>query len=290
LKKAEPCAAPAQGLTRFRVELEKKRLPIAEGDPSTPLEKWTGRSQDERRKVGKHVVWTLPHGFTLRDLDFHYYLPVLLTGLAETAEPYTFLAEMAVRDLISFGGKHCRLLTVVDKCVLPLKACIASSNPAVVQRGLKTLQHLMICDLEYSGDAQVTVGLSMRRHFRLLLPVLSVTRNVMTSKNTPQTLEAAAQVVNTLEVLEQHGGIGVTREIKLNFPDYVSSLAPSEIASQEKELALQRAQQELAGGGPPYNKTIDAGSEAFATKALETQERPVPSHMVGESPEPGAAP
>ncbi len=44
-------------------------------------------------------------------LDYHHYLPLFFEGLRETREPYQFLADRGLDDLLSHGEK--RILPVL---------------------------------------------------------------------------------------------------------------------------------------------------------------------------------
>jgi hypothetical protein len=37
-------------------------------------------------------------------LDFHHYLPIFFDGLREVEEPYSFVAELAVLDMLEAGS------------------------------------------------------------------------------------------------------------------------------------------------------------------------------------------
>jgi hypothetical protein len=36
-------------------------------------------------------------------LDYHHYLPIFFHGLRETQEPYQFLADLGLDDLLTYG-------------------------------------------------------------------------------------------------------------------------------------------------------------------------------------------
>jgi hypothetical protein len=58
----------------------------------------------------------------IEKLDYHFYLPLFFTGLVETDEPYSFLAQQAIRDMITKGGN--KVASVVPQLILPIKRMI----------------------------------------------------------------------------------------------------------------------------------------------------------------------
>lgn len=55
----------------------------------------------------------------IEKLDFHHYLPLFFSGLIETEEPYAFIAQQGLQDLLQKGGN--RILPVVPQLILPIK-------------------------------------------------------------------------------------------------------------------------------------------------------------------------
>ena len=53
-------------------------------------------------QLKKHVVWTLPLGFNLGNLDLEHYIPILIAGLAVTEDPYDYIAEQVFHPLCTF--------------------------------------------------------------------------------------------------------------------------------------------------------------------------------------------
>jgi hypothetical protein len=55
----------------------------------------------------------------IEKLDYHHYLPLFFSGLIETEEPYAFIAQQGLHDLLQKGGN--RILPVVPQLILPIK-------------------------------------------------------------------------------------------------------------------------------------------------------------------------
>jgi hypothetical protein len=56
----------------------------------------------------------------IEKLDYHHYLPIFLSGLSETDEPYAFLARQGVHDLLDKGGS--KILPVIPQLIIPIKS------------------------------------------------------------------------------------------------------------------------------------------------------------------------
>jgi hypothetical protein len=62
-------------------------------------------------------------------LDFHHYLPIFFDGLRENEEPYRFLAEEGVYDMLHHGG-GAKILPVIPQLIIPLKSVCCAVNVA----------------------------------------------------------------------------------------------------------------------------------------------------------------
>ena len=87
-------------------------------------------------------------------------------GLRETREPYVFLAEAGVMDLLERGAVGDKILPVVPQLILPLKAGLNTRNRAIICRILKVLQKLV-----KSGPL---VGEALVPYYRQILPVFNL--------------------------------------------------------------------------------------------------------------------
>lgn len=56
----------------------------------------------------------------IEDLDFHHYLPMFFDGLTETEQPYKFLVEQGISDMLERGGP--KILPVVPQLIIPIKS------------------------------------------------------------------------------------------------------------------------------------------------------------------------
>jgi len=206
--------------TVFRREFDKQALPIKLGDPLKPMFELTQKPEDMKRRAGRHVVWVLPKGFNVTHLDIDYYLPIFLSGLVEIEEPYGSLAEQTCRDVIRIGGAEGRLFTAMDKCIAPIKAALRHKSPVVVQRGLCVLEQLMTCDMAPKQDDRLSLAEFFVSFLPLILPILSITRNLMGASSEADRMETAEKIVETLSlIVRESGREEARRQIKQQFPD-----------------------------------------------------------------------
>ena len=92
--------------TEFRRFYERGDLPV----------------QVDHGGVSNRVAWKVD----VQKLDFHHYLPIFFDGLREVEQPYAFLAEQGVYDMMSSGWQK------VLPCEEIKKAKAPSSNRVVV--------------------------------------------------------------------------------------------------------------------------------------------------------------
>ena len=57
----------------------------------------------------------------LQVLDYYHYLPIFFHGIREPHDPYKFLADKGLDDLLSAGGA--KILPVLPQLIIPIK-CI----------------------------------------------------------------------------------------------------------------------------------------------------------------------
>ncbi|XP_053988980.1 parkin coregulated gene protein homolog [Hylaeus volcanicus] len=165
---------------------------------------------------GTKLSWKV----NIEDLDFHHYLPLFFDGLTETEQPYKFLVEQGISDMLEHGGP--KILPVVPQLIIPIKKALNTKMPEIICATMKALQKLV-----RSGDC---VGEALVPYFRQILPVL----NLLKDKNvnlgegidySQQRGENAADMIQeTLEMLEIYGGEDAFINIKYMIPTYESCM------------------------------------------------------------------
>jgi hypothetical protein len=103
-------------------------------------------------------------------LDFHHYLPIFFDGLREVENPYDFIAEQGVYDMLQVGAH--KVLPVIPQLIIPVKTALNTRNKAVIVKILKVLQALVTCDTGPDGPA--LLGQALVPYYRQILPVLNV--------------------------------------------------------------------------------------------------------------------
>lgn len=53
-------------------------------------------------------------------LDFHHYLPIFFDGLREVEEPYAFLSEQGIKDMLINASS--KVLPVIPQLIIPIKS------------------------------------------------------------------------------------------------------------------------------------------------------------------------
>ncbi|KAE9005931.1 hypothetical protein PR002_g16623 [Phytophthora rubi] len=153
-------------------------------------------------------------------LDFSHYLPVFMEGLRELEEPYHFLALNGTLDMLEKGGS--RVLPCLSLLIPPMKANLMTRNQTVLCLQMKVLQRLVLC-CPYTGEALVP-------YYRQLLSIFSlfITKRV----NCGDSIDYAQRrqenvgdlILDTLNVLEKHGGPDAFVNMKYMIPTYESCM------------------------------------------------------------------
>ena len=113
---------------KARSEEESKRGPPAaaaykkrSNPPNTELRRFYERGDlpisIDHRGVKNKIQWKVE----VTKLDYHHYLPIFFDGLRENEEPYRFLAEQGVYDMLEHGGST-KILPVIPQLIIPLKS------------------------------------------------------------------------------------------------------------------------------------------------------------------------
>ncbi|KAG7378194.1 hypothetical protein PHYPSEUDO_010416 [Phytophthora pseudosyringae] len=153
-------------------------------------------------------------------LDFPHYLPVFMEGLRELEEPYHFLALNGTLDMLEKGGS--RVLPCLPQLIPPMKANLMTRNQTVLCLQMKVLQRLVLC-CPYTGEALVP-------YYRQLLSMfnLFITKRV----NCGDSIDYAQRrqenvgdlILETLNILEKHGGPDAFVNMKYMIPTYESCM------------------------------------------------------------------
>lgn len=163
----------------------------------------------------RKVQWKID----VAQLDYHHYLPLFLDGLRELEEPHKFLAFEGTMNLLARGGN--KILPCVPQCIMPLKTALATRDPRILCLVMQVIQTLV-----QSADL---VGEALVPYYRQLLPVFNLF--IANRINIGDRIDYAQRkkenlgdlIMETLELLEKHGGEDAFINIKYMIPTYESS-------------------------------------------------------------------
>jgi len=164
--------------------------------------------------ANRKIVWNVAPEL----LDYHHYLPLFFEGLREVKDPYMFLADKSIDEMLEKGPE--KVLAVLPQLIMPMKAAFNTKRPSVIVRTLRKLQLLVRC----SND----VGEALVAYYRQLLPVLNMFKNKRLNIGDQidygqQKQENLADLISeTLELLERTGGEDAFINIKYMVPTYES--------------------------------------------------------------------
>eukprot|EP00602_Paraphysomonas_sp_CaronLab_P009508 CAMPEP_0185018840 /NCGR_PEP_ID=MMETSP1103-20130426/1508_1 /TAXON_ID=36769 /ORGANISM="Paraphysomonas bandaiensis, Strain Caron Lab Isolate" /LENGTH=280 /DNA_ID=CAMNT_0027548845 /DNA_START=149 /DNA_END=991 /DNA_ORIENTATION=- len=191
--------------------------------PNTELRRFYERGdlpiQIDHGGVANRLAWKVE----IQKLDFHHYLPIFFDGLREVEQPYAFVAEQAVLDMLE-AGSH-KVLPVIPQLIIPIKTALNTRQKEVIVKVLKILQALVNCDTQNGGGL---IGQALVPYYRQILPVLNIFIN--NNENLGDGIDYSQRkrmnlgelISETLEQLEIHGGEDAFINIKYLVPTYQS--------------------------------------------------------------------
>lgn len=192
--------------TEFRRFYERGDLPV----------------QIDHGGVHNRIAWKVG----IDKLDYHHYLPIFFDGLREIEEPYAFLAEQGVYDMMQVGPN--KVLSVIPQLIIPIKTALNTRQRVVIVKVLKVLKALVKCD----QNEQNLVGQALVPYYRQILPVLNIF--IRQNENLGDGIDYGQKtrgshclgelIMETLEEFELHGGEDAFINIKYLVPVYQSSI------------------------------------------------------------------
>jgi hypothetical protein len=193
--------------------------------PNTELRRFYERGdlpiQVDHGGVVNRLAWKVE----IQKLDFHHYLPIFFDGLREVEQPYAFVGEQGVLDMLE-AAPH-KVLPVIPQLIIPIKTALNTRDKDVMVKILKILQALVNCDVAVSGGAGL-IAQALVPYYRQILPVLNIFIN--NNYNLGDGIDYSQRkrmnlgelIMQTLEQLEMHGGEDAFINIKYLIPTYQS--------------------------------------------------------------------
>ena len=183
--------------TEFRRFYERGDLPV----------------QIDHGGVNNRIAWKIG----IERLEYHHYLPIFFDGLREVEEPYAFLAERGIYDMMHVG-KGRRVLPVLRQLIIPINTALNTRNQEVIVKTLKVLQALVRCD-----NGTNDVGEALVPYYRQILPIMNLfIRCPVVQSEIGGSPSLGALIQETLEALERHGGSHAFIHMKYMVPSYES--------------------------------------------------------------------
>jgi len=223
---------PRAGSVRWRRDkrLERHCLVFENDDaPATMFRRMYERG-DLPVTIKHGAVKTLEWKIAPEKVDYHHYLPVFIEGLREKADPYMFVALFGTRTLIEKGGGL--LLPVIPQIVMPLKQALVTREPQTVVKALDCLQ-MLVKNRTGATDANSTpIGEALVPYYRQLLPMLNLYKakklnlgdGIDYSQAKRDFRNIGELIEETLNLLEQSGGVDAFINIKYMVPTYESCM------------------------------------------------------------------
>ncbi|KAH9089776.1 hypothetical protein LEN26_019062 [Aphanomyces euteiches] len=195
--------------TSFRKFYERGDLPI----------------QIDHGGVKNLVAWKVD----ITKLDFHHYLPIFFDGLREVEEPYAFLSEQGIKDMMVNASS--KVLPVVPQLIIPIKNALNTRRPRIIVKTLHILQLMVTCDKKPGADglsAPGLIGQALVPYYRQILPILNIF--IRKNDNLGDGIDYAQRkqenlgdlIQQTLETFELNGGDDAFINIKYLVPTYQS--------------------------------------------------------------------
>ena len=182
--------------------------------------------------VKNKILWKVKEP-GIQTLNYHHYLPLFFDGLREVEEPYAFLAEQGVYNMLD-AGNGTRILPVIPQLIIPIKSALNTRRKDVIVKVLRVLRALVEVDKPIPGEEEEgkdgLIGLSLVPYYRQILPVLNIF--IRCNDDLGDKIDYGQRhndnlgdlIQETLELLEENGGEDAFINIKYLIPTYQSTI------------------------------------------------------------------
>nr|CCA22069.1 conserved hypothetical protein [Albugo laibachii Nc14] len=159
----------------------------------------------------------------LSKLDVGHYLPLFMEGLREMDDPYQFLALHGLLDMLDEGQD--RAFLCIPQLIPAMKQNLMTRHPQILCMQMKVLQKLV--------DGSQHAGQALVPYYRQLLSVFNLFINKRV--NCGDAIDYGQRrednlgdlILETLNLLERHGGPDAFVNIKYMVPTYESCVKKS---------------------------------------------------------------
>lgn len=206
--------------TVFKVYFKRGDIPVV----------LSGRSSKQDMTKDRPLRWQC----VPEDLDYCYYLPIFVDGLADSDIDTRLLALNGAMDLIMKAPN--KVLPVLPKLILPLKRAFQTRDKRIIISALQVMQ-LMV-------RLGPCVGQALVPFYRQLLAVCNLYKTINVNLGEgidPDRSKRIGDVIeDTLKLLEYCGGPNAFINIKYMVPTYESSVFPRCAVPEVQEHNLRK--------------------------------------------------
>jgi hypothetical protein len=175
----------------------------------------------ERNDIPCSIVHSSPRALKWKadvsTMDLHHYLPILFSGLREVEEPFRFVAEQGITDLLTHSSEEA-VLPVVPQLILPIKDAMATRDERIIVKSLRIIQMLV--------GVGPSVGAALVPYYRQILPVLNIFAGKSISLGDKMDFSRTGHIGEliqaTLQKMEMGSGPDAYINIKYMIPLYES--------------------------------------------------------------------
>lgn len=171
------------------------------------------------------LSWTTP----LDSIDYNRYLPIFFDGLREVEAPYSYMSELGIKDMLTAIDGGIKALETIPKLIQPIKTALNTRDKKVIARVLRMIQILVTSDVINDSNLATkknSIGLALVPYYRQLLPILSIFIHDTSSLGDKidygqrKRENLGDLIMETLELLERHGGPNAFINLKYLIPTY----------------------------------------------------------------------
>ena len=186
--------------------------------PNTDFRKYYERS-DLPCSINHATKKALNWKVDVSTLDYHHYLPIFFSGLREIEEPYCFIAEQGMKDMLRLGTEE-KVLSAVPQLILPIKDAMSTRDERIMVKTLKIIQALVAVGTQ--------VGMALVPYYRQILPMVSIYAGKSVSLGDKMDFNRKGHlgeiISDTLQKMEMGSGPDAYINIRYMVPTYESCM------------------------------------------------------------------
>jgi len=186
--------------------------------PNTDFRKYYERS-DLPCSINHATKKALNWKVDVSTLDYHHFLPIFFSGLREIEEPFCFVSEQGMKDMLHLGTEE-KVLPAVPQLILPIKDAMSTRDERIMVKTLKIIQALV--------GVGTQVGMALVPYYRQILPIVSIYAGKSVSLGDKMDFNRKGHlgeiIQETLQKMEMGSGPDAYINIKYMVPTYESCM------------------------------------------------------------------